>query len=276
MDTLGPSILPDTVVPSDVDVREAHAALTSRPAFGGASSGVVSADEQVSFPMGRVAREGVSVVAKLIESLVENGNGSAVAVHDGHRVEDVPVFTADHETILLTEAYAYPLPNGKTARMLECANGCRCAGMHPSLQGHDACGGVVLRGILTPEELARFEQTGENPDEPRLCVMCARLYVAEAYFWCQESRDDRTVRNVVLNWYVNPRNCPGGYKTEHMIPLVAYDDDWSGMCGPVACNSFHKMRLVRRDRAWIVDQSELLWTERPRSFPERDPARVFR
>ena len=81
--------------------------------------------------------------------------------------------------------------------------------MHPSLQGHEASGGVVPRGMLTPEELARFEQTGENPDEPRLCVMCARLYVSEAYFWCQESRDDRAVRNVVLNWYVNPKNCPG-------------------------------------------------------------------
>lgn len=267
------------VVPSDVDLREAHEALTSRPAFGGARSGAASADEQVSFPMGRVAREGVSVVAKLIESLVADDAGTKDgATHDGHRVEDVPVFTAEHETKLLTETYAFPLPNGKTARMLECANGNRCAGMHPALQGHEACGGVVLRGILTPEELARFEQTGENPDEPRLCVMCARLYVAEAYFWCQESRDERAVRNVVLNWYVNPRNCPGGYKAEHTIPLTAYDDDWSGMCGPVACNSFHKMRLVRRDRAWIVDQSELLWTERPqhRSLSERDPARVFR
>lgn len=266
------------MVPTDADVREALDALTSRPAFGGASSGVASADEQVSFPMGRVAREGVSVVAKLIESLVESegGEGRGVA-HDGHRVEDVPVFTADHESRLLTEAYAYPLPNGKTARMLECANGKRCAAMHPCLQGHEASGGIVLRGILTPEELARFEQTGENPDESRLCVMCARLYVAEAYFWCQESRDDRTVRNVVLNWYVNPKNCPGGYKAEHTIPLAAYDDDWSGMCGPVACNSFHKMRLTRRDRVWIVDQSELLWSEKPRSIvPERDPAKVFR
>jgi hypothetical protein len=273
-ETSDPAIPAIPAIPSDADLREAHAALTSRPAFGGPSSGVASADEQVSFPMGQVAREGVSVVAKLIESLVDNG--TQIATHDGHRVEDVPVFTADHESRLLTEAYAYPLPNGRTARMLECANGCRCAGMHPSLQGHDACGGIVLRGILTQEELTRFEQTGENPDEPRLCVMCARLYVAEAYFWCQESRDERKVRNVVLNWYVNPKNCPGGYKGEHTIPLAAYDDDWSGMCGPVACNSFHKMRLVRRDRAWIVDQSELLWNERPRSFSEQDPGRVFR
>lgn len=266
---------PSDAVPSDADVREAHESLACRPAFGGASSGARSADEQVSFPMGRVAREGVSVVAKLIESLVENERGERF--HEGHRVEDVPVFTAEHESKLLTEAYAYPLPNGKTAKMLACANGTRCAGMHPFLQGHDACGGIVLRGVLTPEELARFEQTGENPDEPRLCVMCARLYVAEAYFWCQESRDERAVRNVVLNWYVNPKNCPGGYKGEHTIPLDAYDDEWSGMCGPMACNSFHKMRLTRRDRVWIVDQSELLWTEEPRGVPAMDdPARVFR
>ena len=49
--------------------------------------------------MGNVAREGVSVVAmKLIESLVENDDGRPI--HEGRKVEDVPVFTAEHESRL--------------------------------------------------------------------------------------------------------------------------------------------------------------------------------
>lgn len=262
---------PPTGFPSEADVRDAHDALASRPFFGDQGSGARSGGEQITFPMDHIAREGVSVVARLIESIVENRAG------EGHVVDDVPIFTADHESKLLTETYEYPLPNGKTAKMLPCANGSRCAGMHPGLEGHDASGGVVLRGILTPEELSRFEQTGENPDERRLCVMCARLYISEAYFWCQENQDERVLHDVVLNWYVNPRDCAGGYKKEHMIPLSAYKE-WNGMCGPIVCNSFHKMRLTRRGHVWTVDQSELIWknNDRQRADPAADAARVFR
>ena len=214
---------------------------------------------QTIIPMAAVAREGVSIVAKLLEKL----NDSVQASDDRTALEypvDIPIFTAEHESRLMTECYLYPLPDGRTAKMLPCGTGSRCMGMHPKLEGHQACGGIVLRGILTPEELTTFEQTGKNPDDARLCVMCARYYVAEAYFWCQDNHDSRVSRNTIINWYVNPRDCPGGYKSEFTLPIGAYPA-WNGMCGPIVCNSLHRMRLVRRGPTWIVDQSDLIWKD---------------
>jgi len=204
---------------------------------------------------------GVDIVSHLVLSIgrqsKEAGGGAYCASEEFP--DDIPVHSAEHDSKILCECHKFALPDGTMADMKPCANGDHCAGHNPNLVGHEESGGgVVLRGLLHPGELSHFEQTGENPEGPRLCVLCARWYIATAYFWCQEQRNEQVLQNTVINWFVNPRDSPSGYKSEFMIPLGAYPG-WRCMVGPVVLNNMHKLRLIRRGRVWWVDQSKLVW-----------------
>jgi hypothetical protein len=204
---------------------------------------------------------GVDIVSHLLSSIGRQGKDAANAgfCATDDFPDDIPVHTAEHDSKLLCECHPFALPDGTVAQMKGCANGEHCTGRNPNLDGHDESGGgVVLRGLLTPSELSTFERTGENPEGPRLCVLCARWYIATAYFWCQEQRNEQILQNTVINWFVNPRDSPSGYRAEYMIPLGSYPG-WRCMVGPVVLNNLHKLRLVRRGRVWWVDQSKLLW-----------------
>jgi len=206
---------------------------------------------------------GLNVIHHLVSSIEKNGKLVAPAgvfkANADFPNDDVPVHTVEHETRLLCECHGFPLPDGTIADMKPCSSGEDCQGTHADLRGHEESGGVILRGILSPEELSHFEKTGENPEEPRLCVLCARFSAAVLYFWCQESRNESVLQNAQINWFVNAQDSPGGYKGEYMIPLHAYAG-WQCMVGPVVMNNINKLRLVRRGRVWHVDQSELVWT----------------
>jgi hypothetical protein len=209
-----------------------------------------------------LSKGGVDIVSKLLENLHRN-NGVPEGKEGFKRMtqfpDDIPVFTADHESRLLCECHKFALPNGTLASMKACAGGKNCVGLNANIAGHEKSGGgVIIRALLTPEELTVFETTGKSPIEDRLCVLCARWYMATAFFWCQENRNEKYLQNMIINWYVNPRDCEGGYKGDHMIPLGAYPG-WRAMIGPVVCNSLHNLRLVRRGHVWWVDQSKLLW-----------------
>ena len=140
--------------------------------------------------------------------------------------------------------------------MLPCARGANCMGMNKDLEGHAASGGVVLRALMTPEELTCFEHTGKNPAAPRLCVLCARVYVCEAYFETQDNQYDKLIEGTCFNFYGNMRGCREGYKIEHTIPLGS-GPRWNGLIAPIACNALNKMRLKKQEGVWTVDQSEL-------------------
>ena len=239
-----------------------------------------SSDPVQMFGPTSVMSGGVDVVSHLLSRVGNTQKGDA-AMKSFFKAsedfpEDIPVHTVDHDNKLLSECYDYELPDGKLAKMKPCVSGCECAGMHSSLRGHEESGGVILRGLLTPRELAKFEATGENPDGPRLCVLCARWYIATAYFWCQEARNESTLQNTVINWFVNPRDSVGGYKSEYTIPSGSFSG-WRCMVGPVALNKIHKLRLVRRGRVWWVDQSELVWKQRDHNDSEKMNAeQIFR
>lgn len=206
-------------------------------------------------PMQSIALEGISIVSRLMQSL-DNAVSGSTAAPILEYPKDIPIFTFSHESRLLTECYPFPLPDGTTAEMLPCARGRECLGMSEHLEGHETGGGIVLRALLTPEEITRFEFTGENPPSPRLCILCARLFMSEAYFETHDSQFDGLKKGVCFNFYGNLRGCHEGYKREYMIPLGS-QSSWDGLIAPVACNALNKMRLVKRTGIWTVDQREL-------------------
>jgi hypothetical protein len=226
-------------------------------------------------PAQAAAVGGISIVSRLIEGLRSTVSTAA----DPPVLEyskDIPIFTFSHESRLLTECYAFSLPNGAEAKMLPCARGNNCTGTSPLLQGHEESGGIVLRALLTPEELTAFEHTGVNPPAPRLCVMCARVYVAEAYFEAHDARHERLVRGACFNYYGNLRGCRDGYKVEHTIPLDS-GTRWNGLVAPVACNSLSRMRVRKQAGIWSIDQRELAFVEPHNPAPnDGDDLRRFR
>lgn len=236
--------------------------------------GAVRTEKVRSLPMHRVVKDGISIVSRLMDEF-----DKAVTPEDKAEMyydADVPIFTFSHECRLLTECYPFSLPDGRSVDMLPCARGYSCIGMHPELRGHKESGGIILRGVLTPEELTTFEKTGKNPKESRLCVLCARNLVCEAYFETQDSRYEKMIRNVCFNFYANLRGCKDGYKREHTIPLGS-GNAWNGLIAPVACNSLSKMFIVRRQGVWTVDQRELAHEYCGEETEERkESVRLFR
>jgi hypothetical protein len=222
-----------------------------------------------------VALGGISLVTRLMDELGESvTKAGASTVLEFPR--NVPIFTYTHECRLLTECHPFALASGVVAKMMPCARGNACMGMCEHFDGHEASGGIVLRALLTPAELTSFEQTGANPAGPRLCILCARLYVCEAYFETQDARYETLTRGACFNFYGNLRGCHDGYKAEHTIPLGS-GSRWSGLLAPVACNSLSKMRIRKRAGVWGVDQSELAFTEpRDAHMGSSDAGQYFR
>ena len=64
-------------------------------------------------------------------------------------------------SVALTECYPFALPDGRSVDMLPCAR----VFVHRDAPGtaRSQRGGIILRGVLTPEELTTFEKTGKNP-----------------------------------------------------------------------------------------------------------------
>lgn len=257
----------------DTAAARAYASILPRPLVE-----IKDANKEASKMYGpaSLSSGGVDIVSKLLENVARNGKPVG---EQGFKPcfdfpDDIPVFTADHESKLLCECHNFALPGGRLAMMARCDAGDNCVGKNANIDGHEASGGgVVLRSLLSPEELTVFELTGESPKESRLCVLCARWYQTSAYFWCQETRNERVLQNTIINWYVNPRDCAGGYRSEMMVPMGAYPG-WRCMVGPVACNSLHKLRLVKRGRSWWVDQSKMLWRDPSEKEDTADTKRV--
>ena len=259
----------------DTEAARTYASVLPRPLFP-PRSGDENQNTSNMYGPASLSSGGVDIVGKLLENIARNGKPSG---DQGFKPcfefpDDIPVFTADHESKLLCECHNFALPDGRSAMMARCDAGDNCVGKNSNIEGHEASGGgVVLRSLLTPEELTVFQLTGESPKESRLCVLCARWYQASAYFWCQETRNEKVLQNTIIKWYVNPRDCPGGYRSEMMVPMGAYPG-WRCMVGPVACNALHKLRLVKRGRSWWVDQSAMLWRDPTERAVESDTGRV--
>jgi hypothetical protein len=172
---------------------------------------------------------------------------------------DIPVFSAQHENKLLCEPHAINIPNGMKVHMRACVSGHNCVGKDMNIGDAEKNGGRILREMLSPEELVKFETNGSLPSEPRMCVLCARRCATVAYFWCLHERPEIMLRHTVINAYVNPIDCAGGYRSEFAIPNVK-DGSWRCMVGPVVTNSLSKMRYRQnKEGVWYVDQQALIW-----------------
>ena len=257
-------------IPSREEVKTSYDALVNK---------THQPDTRVrSIPMHVFAKDGISIVSRLLEEMNTASCSDAETNKSSLCYDkDIPLFTFSHESRLLTECFPFALPGGVLADMLPCASGQLCVGMHPDIPGHkECCGGIILRGVLTPEELTTFEHTGRNPDEKRLCVLCARKVVSEAYFETRDTKYESLLNGVCFNFYGNLRGCRDGYAVEHTIP-IGKSTSWDGLIAPVACSSFSKMRIVRKHGVWTVDQKKLSH-EYPNdmSSGEKQDLRVFR
>lgn len=204
-------------------------------------------------------RAGHRVLGRLVQSFTQNLERSPEG--SGHFPVDTPICTASHEAKLLTEPFEQPLPDGSLAPMRPCITGSACLGFHERIKDRDVCGGgCALREMLFPEELARFEKTGELPEQPKACVLCHRQQTLQVYLLCQGAGADDKVKfaDTHVNLYVNPRDCEDGYLEEHTIPF-SKASGWSYMIGAVATNKFAAYKWVKRGNVWAIDQSELLW-----------------
>lgn len=181
---------------------------------------------------------------------------------------DIPVFTVQHENKLLCEPHSICLPNGERAHMRACVSGQSCLGNDSSIGNFDKSDGRVLREMLTPEELVKFETKGSVPGEPRLCILCARRCAMVAYFWCLHEKPEVMLRHTIINAYVNPVDCENGYKSEYAIPNIK-DGSWRCMIGPVVTNSLSNMYYFKgKDGYWRINQDALAWNQKEKEEEE--------
>jgi len=191
---------------------------------------------------------------------------------------DLPIFTREHENQLLVQAHKVSLPSGRVTDMRRCLFEDQCIGMQTNFPGHTESGGIVLREALTPVELAQFEQTGALPEKRRPCILCSRKAMTMMFLMSESEQRLDGIRNRILNWYINPRDCEMGYRGEHMVPPEG-SRGWHCMCGSVCMVVLHKMRIVQDEETsvWRVTQDELGWSpsanmsvpfeDRPRKRP---------
>ena len=161
----------------DTEAAKAYASVLPRPLIPGQDP--AATDKPQMYGPASLSGGGVDIVGKLLENIARNGKPAG---EQGFKPcfdfpDDIPVFTAEHESKLYSECHNFALPNGRSAVMARCDAGANCVGKNANIAGHEASGGgVVLRALLSPEELTVFELTGESPKESRLCVLCARWY----------------------------------------------------------------------------------------------------
>lgn len=200
-----------------------------------------------------------AVLGRLIQSLTQKLDNSSSG---NHFLTEIPICSASHESKLLSEPYEQPLPDGSLASMRPCVCGDECLGFHEGIQNRDMCGGgCVLREMLFPDELKKFETTGELPTSPKACVLCHRQQTLQVYLMCQGANSSEKVKfgDMHINLYINPKNCQDGYFEQYTIPF-AENLGWTYMLGPVVINKFSKYKWVKRNNVWFVDQSFMLWT----------------
>lgn len=138
--------------------------------------------------------------------------------------DELPIFTATHESRILTECVEHRLPCGTAVTPRPCAFGNQCQGLREEIRGHtQSGGGFILREAVTPIELAAFEARGEHPPtERRPCVLCCRHSFSGAYHAIRFGGiASRAQQCCVFNWYVNPRGCEQGYESAAMVPCEA-------------------------------------------------------
>jgi len=183
---------------------------------------------------------------------------------------EMEVFTAEHDAFLLTEAGPETQANGQTVDFRPCVRGKRCKGLEPFIEGADLHGGRILRETLTPNQLDVLLRTGEYPSERQMCLLCARYETCKAFLWLKSQTDvSRSLRNVIVNWFSNPVDCEGGYKSEYTIPGPFATQSWSYVYGGIATVQYNLLRWYRHARTGklAIDQSAMLW--RPPAGPKR-------
>jgi hypothetical protein len=124
----------------------------------------------------------------------------------------LPVYTTDHIAKLLVEPHLFTARNGVIdceARM--CINAvignrmCK-AGLLCNQEG------IVLRELLSPEELNLLEETGENPKDRRQCFICEIYEVMTARIKNEKNKRKRWGKHIVIPRFCNLVDVPGGYK----------------------------------------------------------------
>lgn len=144
---------------------------------------------------------------------------------------DGVLFTRSHERCLLHTSHSVPVDAyGGAHRALpvcmsgpECVafgiRGGRCGGVRglPSWEGDDWRRYVPI-AALTPGELAEFRRTGNAPNKPLPCLLCARAMAEASFLWNVSTGTRRRVR--VCRHY-NLEGGEEGYASERLLKPLA-------------------------------------------------------
>lgn len=189
-------------------------------------------------------------------------------------------FSFEHDQKLLREPYR----GGDGVWARPCLRSSYCVGFNPLIAGHYECnGGYALMEYHTPDELEAFERLGERPERPRVCLLCAREFVATEYMKTHLLAG----RSVVLNDFCNSPG-PGGYNPAYLLPAYTGKETFHNIIGQVAGLYLNTLRWRHGGSApappadggssaqgalggdlggaaphWYIDQSGMAHTETP-------------
>jgi|TARA_B110000908_G_scaffold105488_1_gene124213 hypothetical protein len=110
-----------------------------------------------------------------------------------------------------------------------CALGGACEGMHVT-EAVLSQSGFIIREFLLPSQLAEYEETGEWPREPSLCLLCKRSEIAKAFF---NIRSDGAAckSGISLQNHRVIVDCSGEYRLQNCI--VSCPERYEGLLDPV-------------------------------------------
>lgn len=170
---------------------------------------------------------------------------------------------ASHDRLLLrTPDHVRVGPQGHEfpTKLNSCPWGRKCAA-RKGVPGAPE-GGLTLCAYMLPNEWEHFLKTGEQPEQPKPCILCIRNVIEQSvnHLYLHQVSPSANFR---MQSFQNPVDCEDGYRRD--VCICPDESFFTGLVAPICALRYPLLKAVRSpdpplvygEECWRVDQSAL-------------------
>lgn len=193
-------------------------------------------------------------------------------------LEDLPLLTADFETLLLAEGGRHRDKKGVVRDFPVCVRNERCCGRTVTIEGMKRK--VSFTALMLPNEYQHFLDTNSVSAEikKRTCILCYRYFPVDYALYCRDlyrqTQSEKPDENATEPWtiqpmqvvqtYYNKMDCEGGYFSQFCFqPMRSTVVSNEPIIQPICRFSRTELRCYEVNNRVYIDQSALIYKVQP-------------